>query len=71
MLGVLPARALTAEPSLAGYHLLPAVRGDFLVKLGRHAEARSELERAAAMTANERERHLLLARAAACADPTG
>ena len=56
--------ALTSEPSLSGYHLLPAVRGDFLVKLGRFAEARAELERAAALTRNVRERDLLLARAA-------
>jgi RNA polymerase sigma factor (sigma-70 family) len=61
--------ALTGEPSLRAYHLLPAVRGDFLIKLGRHAEARRELERAAAMTGNERERALLLERAAACGSP--
>src|SRR5205085_735345 len=36
--------ALTLEPSLQGYHLLPSVRGDFLVKLGRFVEARAELE---------------------------
>ena len=59
--------ALTAEPALQAYHLLPAVRGDLLVKLGRPAEARTELERAAELTKNERERALLLARAAACA----
>jgi RNA polymerase sigma factor (sigma-70 family) len=53
------------EPSLAGYHLLPAVRGDLLGKLGRFAEAKAELERAAALTRNERERRLLLERAAA------
>jgi len=56
--------ALTSEPSLSGYHLLPAVRGDFLAKLGRFAEARAELERAASLTRNVRERDLLLARAA-------
>ena len=61
--------ALRAEPALANYHLLPGVRGDLLVKLGRLAEARPELERAAALTRNSRERALLLARAAAC-DPT-
>jgi RNA polymerase sigma factor (sigma-70 family) len=59
--------ALTSEPSLAGYHLLPSVRGDLLAKLGRFAEARAELERAAALTRNARERELLLERAAACA----
>jgi RNA polymerase sigma factor (sigma-70 family) len=58
--------ALRAEPSLANYHLLPGVRGDLLVKLGRLAEARVELERAAALARNARERALLLARAAAC-----
>jgi RNA polymerase sigma factor (sigma-70 family) len=57
---------LTAEPSLRGYHLLPSVRGDLLLKLGRAAEARVEFERAAALTRNLRERELLLARAAAC-----
>jgi predicted RNA polymerase sigma factor len=55
---------LVAEGSLAGYHLLPSVRGDLLEKLGRHHEAREEFERAAAMTRNERERALLLERAA-------
>ena len=47
-----------------GYHLLPAVRGDLLAKLGRHDEARAEFERAAALTRNARERDLLLDRAA-------
>jgi RNA polymerase sigma factor (sigma-70 family) len=61
--------ALAAEPSLAGYHLLPSVRGDLLVKLGRFAEARAELERAAELTHNVRERDLLRARAARCVDP--
>src|SRR5207245_6738781 len=59
--------ALAAEPSLAGYHLLPGVRGDLLAQLGRWAEARAEFERAAALTRNERERALLLERARACA----
>ncbi|HEV3031532.1 MAG TPA: RNA polymerase sigma factor [Polyangia bacterium] len=58
--------ALTEEPALAGYHLLPSVRGDLLAKLGRAAEARAELERAATLTRNAREKALLLARAAAC-----
>jgi predicted RNA polymerase sigma factor len=60
--------ALTAEPSLAGYHLLPSVRGDLLVKLGRKVEARAEFERAASLTRNERERALLMARAGACSE---
>ena len=55
--------ALTTEPQLASYHLLPAVRGDFLFRLGRFAEARTEFERAASLTHNARERALLLARA--------
>jgi RNA polymerase sigma-70 factor, ECF subfamily len=57
---------LTAEPSLEGYHLLPSVRGDFLVKLGRIEEARAEFERAASLTRNVRERELLLGRARNC-----
>jgi len=59
--------ALTSEPTLASYHLLPSVRGDFLAKLGRFDEARSEFDRAASLTRNTRERALLLERAAACA----
>jgi hypothetical protein len=55
---------LRDEPTLAGYHLLPAVRGDLLVKLDRHEEAAEELARAAAMTRNGPERTLLLERAA-------
>ena len=58
--------ALTAEGSLETYHLLPSVRGDLLKKLGRLDEARVEFERAASLTRNARERHLLLARARAC-----
>jgi predicted RNA polymerase sigma factor len=57
---------LVAEPSLKGYHLLPSVRGDLLLKLGRLDEARAEFERAASLTQNARERRLLLDRAAAC-----
>ncbi len=55
--------SLAAEPSLREYHLLPSVRGDFLKKLGRLAEARAEFERAAALTRNAREREMLLKRA--------
>jgi RNA polymerase sigma factor (sigma-70 family) len=55
--------ALATEPALAGYHLLPAVRGDLLLQLGRRDEARVELERAATLTRNARERELLLAKA--------
>jgi predicted RNA polymerase sigma factor len=55
---------LVSERALEGYHLLPAVRGDLLAKLGRDEEARIEFERAAALTRNARERELLLRRAA-------
>jgi len=61
--------ALTREPALAGYHLLPAARGDLLQKLGRNDEARAEFARAASLTRNAREQQVLLARAAACARP--
>lgn len=57
---------LMHEPALTEYHLLPSVRGDLLAKLGRVDEARSEFERAAAMTRNSREQQLLLKRAAEC-----
>src|SRR6059036_116863 len=60
------ADSLLSEPALANYHLLPTVRGDFLSKLGRFAEARAEFERAASLTRNARERTLLLERAATC-----
>jgi RNA polymerase sigma factor (sigma-70 family) len=59
--------ALTDEPSLRGYHLLPSVRGDLLARLGRYEEAHAEFQRAASLTRNERERELLRGRAAACA----
>jgi RNA polymerase sigma factor (sigma-70 family) len=55
---------LLHEPALAGYHLLPSVRGDLLERLGRFSDARSEFERAAALTHNVRDRTLLLSRAA-------
>ena len=58
--------ALTEEPSLKAYHLLPSVRGDLLFKLGRYEEARSEFESAAELTRNARERELLLERSRAC-----
>ena len=59
--------ALASEPALTDYHLLPSVRADLLKKLGRNAEARAEFERAASLTENQRERKLLLDRAASCA----
>ena len=62
--------ALTLEPSLRSYHLLPSVRGDLLKKLGRVDEARPEFERAASLTRNTRERQLLLERARACGSST-
>ncbi len=66
--GLAIADALMSEPSLERYHLLPSVRGDLLGKLGRFEEARLELERAAALTKNARERTLLLEKAAECAE---
>jgi predicted RNA polymerase sigma factor len=58
---------LAGDPALKGYHLLPSVRGDLLERLGRASEARGEFLAAAELTANRRERQLLLARADACA----
>ncbi|MFF8969673.1 RNA polymerase sigma factor [Streptomyces sp. NPDC014995] len=63
--------ALAAEPALRDYHLLPSVRGDLLLRLGRPAEARAQFARAAELTANERERHLLLRRAEEAGDEAG
>jgi RNA polymerase sigma factor (sigma-70 family) len=60
------AAELEAEASMKAYHLLPSVRGDFLFKLGRLAEAQAEFKRAASMTRNARERKLLLDRARSC-----
>ncbi len=58
--------SLVEEPALRGYHLLPSVRGDLLVRLGRLAEAHDEFLRAADLCANAPERELLLSRAVAC-----
>lgn len=63
--------ALASESVLASYHLLPSVRGDLLEKLGRAPEAAEEFERAAALTKNERERQVLLGRAATCRKAAG
>jgi RNA polymerase sigma factor (sigma-70 family) len=63
--------ALRSEPALKSYHLLPSVRGDLLMKLGRHGEARTEFEQAASMTRNARERELLLDRARESAEAGG
>jgi RNA polymerase sigma-70 factor, ECF subfamily len=62
--------ALAANPALAGYHLLPAVRGDLLDRLGRRSEAKAEFEHAAGLTRNAREREVLLGRAGACSRET-
>jgi RNA polymerase sigma factor (sigma-70 family) len=63
---------LKAEPSLKGYYLLPNVRGDLLLRLGRLQEASAEFKRAASLTRNARQRQVLLDRAAACDnDPAG
>jgi predicted RNA polymerase sigma factor len=59
---------LLAEPHLKNYHLLPSVRGDLLAKLGRRQEACAEFKKAADLARNEREKALLLSRAAACAE---
>src|SRR5439155_1202739 len=64
-----PILLLDQDRALASYHLLPSVRGDFLAKLGRFAEARAEFERAAALTRNTRERALLLERAQRSQEP--
>ena len=64
--GLVLVDALRGEPSLASYHLLPAVRGDLLARLGRTDEARTEFERAAGLTLNTQERNVMLERAAAC-----
>ncbi|MEV5745450.1 RNA polymerase sigma factor [Microbispora rosea] len=61
------ADAVGDDKALRGYPQLPAVRGDLLARLGRADEARREFERAAALTGNEQERALFLARAAECA----
>jgi RNA polymerase sigma factor (sigma-70 family) len=69
--GLTAVDALTSDPSLEQYHLLPSVRGDLLAKVGRLEEARVEFERGASLTKNARERQLLLERAAACARGEG
>ncbi|MCX4770432.1 RNA polymerase sigma factor [Streptomyces sp. NBC_01260] len=61
--GLVLVDALAADPALKGYHLLPSVRGDLLVRMGRTDEARAEFVRAAELTRNERERAMLLDRA--------
>jgi RNA polymerase sigma-70 factor (ECF subfamily) len=63
--------ALGGEPTLRSYHLLPSVRGELLVKLGRLKEARPEFEHAASLTRNARERELLLDRARLCGNGSG
>jgi predicted RNA polymerase sigma factor len=62
---------LSDDPALREYHLLPAVRADLLLRLDRRSEARNELERAASLATNARERALLLARAAECVAGAG
>jgi len=59
---------LLADPALERYHLLPSVHGDLLVRLGRHGEARAMFGRAASLNRNERERALLIRRAAQCGE---
>jgi predicted RNA polymerase sigma factor len=62
---------LAGEPALRGYHLLPSVRGDLLVRLGRLTDARAEFVLAADLCDNDRERELLRSRAVACDSPRG
>jgi RNA polymerase sigma factor (sigma-70 family) len=69
LVGLTLVDALTEEPALRDYHLLPAVRGDLLARLGRPEEAREELRRAAALARNARVRSLLLDRAEAATSP--
>lgn len=69
--GLAALEALGQEPALKDYHLLPSVRGDLLRRLGRTHEARAAFERAAALARNDRERALLLDRAAACREASG
>lgn len=57
---------LAHDPALRNYHLLPSVRADLLMRLGRHEQALAEFERAASLTQNERERTMLLERAQVC-----
>jgi RNA polymerase sigma factor (sigma-70 family) len=63
--------AVAGEPALRDYHLLPAARGDLLVRMGRNAEARAEFERAASLTQQERERAALIERMVACTPQNG
>ncbi|WP_432248261.1 RNA polymerase sigma factor [Streptomyces sanyensis] len=62
--------ALSGEPALGGYHLLPSVRGDLLERMGRTDEAHGEFARAARLAGNARERELLHTRAARTAPGT-
>jgi len=70
-MGLEVVEGLRSDPALEGYHLLPAVRGDLLSRLGRAGEAAAEFERAASLTRNERERAVLQERAAAAASQDG
>jgi RNA polymerase sigma factor (sigma-70 family) len=63
--GLLIVDRLAGQGVLAGSHLLPSVRGELLAQLGRVEEARSELTTAANLAGNDRERAVLLAKAAA------
>ena len=55
---------LSASGRLAGTHLLPGVRGELLVRLHRYGEAAAEFDTAGSMAANEREREVLVDKAA-------
>lgn len=60
---------LRDDPALQNYHLLPSVRGDFLMRLGRPLEAAEAFRHAATLARNARERKLLLMRALHCSTP--
>ena len=60
--GLALVEAIEATGALEGYHLLPSVRGEMLERLGRADEARAAFAAAAALTRNEHERAILLAR---------
>jgi predicted RNA polymerase sigma factor len=62
--GLAIADRLAETVELRSYHLLPAVRGDLLERLGRHAEASAAFESAAPLTGNRREQAMLRRRAA-------
>ncbi len=63
--------AVASAPELAAYHLLPAVRADFLRRAGRATEAAAEYRRALGQVDREGDRRLLRRRLAELADAGG